>query len=119
MHSPGLPGQNPGFHLSGPAAMARTQTSKVHRVALVFLPSPAAEMAGPEPVNPNARAFLHGLRALGYAEGQNLILERRIAEGPFGRYGDIITELVRLKTDVIVTSAIPWLSRPKRPRSLC
>ena len=32
----------------------------------------------------------HALRAFGYVEGQNLILERRIAEGPFGRYGDII-----------------------------
>jgi putative ABC transport system substrate-binding protein len=92
---------------------AEAQTSKVHRVALVFMPSPAAEMAGPEPVNPNARAFLHGLRALGYVEGQNLILERRVAEEPFPRYGDIITELVRLKTDVIVTSYIPLVERAK------
>ena len=78
---------------------AEAQSSKVHRVALVFMPSHAAEMAGPEPVNPNARAFLHGLRALGYVEGQNLILERRSAEGQFSRYDDIIAELVRLKTD--------------------
>jgi putative ABC transport system substrate-binding protein len=103
--------------LSGATVMwplaAEAQSSKVHRVALVFMPSPVAEMAGPEPVNPNARAFLHGLRALGYVEGQNLILERRAAEGPFPRYGDIITELVRLKTDVIVTSAIPLVEQAK------
>ena len=60
-------------------------------------------MAGLEPVHPAARAFVQGLRALGYAEGQNLILERRSAEGRSERYGDIVAELVRLKADVIVT----------------
>jgi putative ABC transport system substrate-binding protein len=92
---------------------AEAQTSKVHRVALVFLPSPVAEMAGPEPVNLNARAFRHGLRALGYVEGQNLILERRSAEGQFSRYGDILTELVQLKTEVIVTTAISLIEQAK------
>ena len=87
------------------------QSSKVHRVALVFMPSPVAEMAGPEPVNPNAS--LHGLGALGYVEGQNLILERRVAEGPSRRYGDILAELVRLKTEVIVTSDISLIEQAK------
>jgi ABC-type uncharacterized transport system substrate-binding protein len=59
-------------------------------------------MAGPEPVHPSARAFVRGLRALGYVEGKNLILERRSAEGRFERFGDIVAELVRLRTDVIV-----------------
>lgn len=47
---------------------------------------------------------MHGLRALGYVEGQKLILERRWAEGRFERFGDIVRELVRLKVDVIVTN---------------
>ena len=72
--------------------VAEAQSSKVHRVALVFAISPVAEMAGPEPVNRGARAFLHALRAFGYVEGQNLILERRSAEGHFSRYDDIIAE---------------------------
>jgi putative tryptophan/tyrosine transport system substrate-binding protein len=42
------------------------------------------------------------MRDLGYIEGQNLILERRSAEGHFERYRDIIAELVQLKMDVIV-----------------
>ena len=63
-------------------------------------------MAGPEPFNP-VRAFVQGLRDLGYVEGQNLILERRSAEGRFERFGDIVAELVRLKADVIVTSGNP------------
>ena len=46
---------------------------------------------------------MQGLRALGYVEGQNLILERRSAEGRYERFGDIVAELVRLKVDVIVT----------------
>jgi putative ABC transport system substrate-binding protein len=61
-------------------------------------------MAGPEPLHPLARAFVQGLRSLGYVEGQNLILERRSAEGQFERFGDIVAELVRLKADVIVTT---------------
>jgi putative ABC transport system substrate-binding protein len=41
------------------------------------------------------------LRALGYQEGQNLVLERRSAEGKFERFPDIVAELVGLKADVI------------------
>ena len=48
-------------------------------------------------------AFLHELRARGWEEGKNLALERRSAEGKFERFGEIVTELVRLKADVIVT----------------
>ncbi len=91
-----------GGLLAAPLA-AEAQTPKVYRVALIFTTSPVSEMAGPEPVHPLAKAFVHGLRALGYVEGQNLILERRSAEGRFERFGDIVAELVRLKADVIVT----------------
>src|SRR6516165_2037852 len=75
---------------------------KVHRVALVFTTVPVAEMAGPDPVNPYPRVFVRALRALGYVEGQNLILYRRSAEGQFSRYGDIFAELIQLKPEVIV-----------------
>jgi len=50
------------------------------------------------------RGFVHELRALGYVEGQNLILERRSAGGKPESYPGIIAELVGLKTDVIVTA---------------
>ena len=83
--------------LEAPAQQAR----KVYRVGIIFTTSPVSEMAGPEPVHPLARAFVHGLRGLGYVEGQNLILERRSAEGRFERFGDNVAELVRLKADVI------------------
>jgi ABC-type uncharacterized transport system substrate-binding protein len=94
--------------LVGGAAMScvnapNAQSSKVYRVALVFTTSPVAEMAGTVPVHPHARAFVHALRRLGYVEGENLILERRSAEGHFERYHEIFSDLVRLDVDVIVT----------------
>ena len=89
--------------LAVPLAAEAQQAGKVYRVGLIFTTSPVSEMAGSEPVHPSARALLHGLRALGYVEGQNLILERRSAEGRFQLFGDIVAELVRIKADVIVT----------------
>jgi putative ABC transport system substrate-binding protein len=93
-----------GGLLAAPCILKAQQSRKTYRVALVFTTSPVSEMVGAEPVHPFARAFVQGLRALGYVEGQNLILERRSAEGKFARFGDIATDLVRLKADVIVTT---------------
>jgi putative ABC transport system substrate-binding protein len=86
---------------------ARAAGGKVYRVGVIATTSPVSELAGPEPVNPAIRAFVQGLRILGYVEGQNLILERRSAEGRFERFGAIVAELVRLKADVIVTPGDP------------
>jgi putative ABC transport system substrate-binding protein len=89
------------------AAEAQEQAEKVYRIGLIAAATPVSEMAGPEPVHPLVRAFVQGLRSLGYVESQNLILERRSAEGRYERFGDIVAELVRLKVDVIVTLADP------------
>src|SRR6266568_6290438 len=92
------------FGLATGSIAARAQPAgKVYRVGLIFTTSPVSEMAGPEPVNPSARVFVRALRTLGYVEGQNLILERRSAEGRYERFGDIVAELVRANVDVIVT----------------
>ncbi len=88
---------------AAPLAAEAQQAGKVYRVGLIFASSPVSEMAGPQPVNPLVRAFAHGLRDLGYVEGQNLILERQSAAGRFERFGDLVAGLVRLKADVIVT----------------
>ena len=89
--------------LAASLAAGAQQAGKVYRVGFILTTAPVSEMAGPEPVQPLFRAFVQGLRALGYVEGQNLILERRSAEGRSERFGDIVAELVRLKADVIVT----------------
>jgi putative tryptophan/tyrosine transport system substrate-binding protein len=46
-------------------------------------------------------ALRQGLRSVGYVEGQNLILERRNAEGQYDRLPGFIADLVRLKVDLI------------------
>ena len=48
-------------------------------------------------------AFRQGLRQLGYAEGKDIVIESRSADGKVDRLNELATELVRLKVDVIVT----------------
>jgi putative ABC transport system substrate-binding protein len=47
-------------------------------------------------------AFREGLRAAGYVEGQNIVIEQRYAAGAYDRLGDLAAELVRANADVIV-----------------
>src|SRR5262245_20592829 len=48
-------------------------------------------------------AFLNQLRDLGWVEGQNLIIERRFAEGHAERQPGLANELTQLKVDAIFT----------------
>ena len=50
------------------------------------------------------KPFQQGLRELGYVEGQNIIIEVRAAEGKQDRLPELMTELVHLNPDVIVTA---------------
>jgi putative tryptophan/tyrosine transport system substrate-binding protein len=47
-------------------------------------------------------SFRSGLRALGYVEGQNIVIEERYAAGAYDRLGTLAADLVRQKMDVIV-----------------
>ena len=51
------------------------------------------------------QAFRGGLRDLGWVEGKNISIEYRYAEGRHDRLPDLAADLVRLKVDVIVTTA--------------
>ena len=51
------------------------------------------------------KAFQQGLEKLGWTDGRNLALEVRWSEGRAERYAEITAEFVRLKVDVIVTTA--------------
>ncbi len=86
---------------------------KVYRVGLIFTTLPVFEVDA----TPGGRALLEGLRQLGYEEGRNLVLERRSAEGKRERYLEIAAELVRLKTDVIVTIGT-FMTPPSRATTL-
>jgi putative ABC transport system substrate-binding protein len=49
------------------------------------------------------QAFRQGLREAGYVEGKTIAIEYRYAAGSADRLPDLLTELVNLKVDVIVT----------------
>jgi putative ABC transport system substrate-binding protein len=89
-----------GGLLATPLAAEAQQAGKVSRIGIlgsVPLTEPAAARAW--------GGFLEELRQLGYAEGQNIVIERRFSEGRFDRLAGLAAELVGLKVDVIVASA--------------
>jgi putative tryptophan/tyrosine transport system substrate-binding protein len=49
-------------------------------------------------------AFRQGLRALGYVDGTNVVIEWRFAEGDFNRLPGLAADLVQLKVDVMVVA---------------
>jgi putative tryptophan/tyrosine transport system substrate-binding protein len=51
--------------------------------------------------------FLQGLRDLGWGEGQNVVIERRNAEGHEERLPGLAEDLINLKVDVILASGGP------------
>jgi putative ABC transport system substrate-binding protein len=79
------------------AARAQAQ-AKVRRIGLLSGFSPAVYAA-------SYPAFRLGLRDLGWIEGKNISIEYRYAEGRHDRLPDLAADLVRLKVDVIVTTA--------------
>jgi putative ABC transport system substrate-binding protein len=71
-------------------------------------------MAGPDPPEPPARAFIHALRDLGWIDGHTVVVERRSAEGEPANAPAIFGELVVRRADVIVVAGAPWLLRAVR-----
>src|SRR5262245_58192256 len=63
-------------------------------------------------------AFLQRLRELGWIEGRNVTFEYRWAEGRTERLVEFAAEFVRLKVDVIVTSATPPVVATKQATSV-
>jgi ABC-type uncharacterized transport system substrate-binding protein len=70
------------------------QTAKVPRIGYLF--------TGLQP----PKEFLEALRKLGFVEGKNMAFEYRSDEGREERLPELVTELVRLKVDVIVAPGI-------------
>jgi putative ABC transport system substrate-binding protein len=79
------------------ALPAEAQPTKVPRIGFLGATSRTALSA-------RVQAFRQGLRELGYAEGENIVLEYRWGEGRNERLPGLAAELVRLKVDVLVTA---------------
>jgi len=93
--------------IAGPAvwsAGARAQqAAKVPRLGILV--TGFAASAG---VNPGLiEDIRQPLRALGYIEGQNIIIEFRTAEGRIERLPELARELVAIKVDLIVAAGTP------------
>jgi putative tryptophan/tyrosine transport system substrate-binding protein len=93
-----------GAVFSRPSLVLSQAAQKTHRIGLMFSTIPAASMAGPVPAHQRTRVFLQALRDAGYAEGGNIIVERRSAEGRPDRYAEIAAALVAGGVDVMVTA---------------
>ena len=80
---------------------AEAQAGKVYRLGILA--------PGGRPLAGMATGHLHlieVLRELGYVEGQNLVVERRYAEGKTDRLPGLARELVRIPVDVIVAVGV-------------
>jgi putative ABC transport system substrate-binding protein len=98
-----------GGAITWPLAADAQQTGKMPRVGILNNGSAA--------LYSRAKAFLQGLRELGYTEGQNLAIEFRFADWQLDRLPDLAAELVTLKVDVIVAGATPAARAAKQATS--
>jgi putative ABC transport system substrate-binding protein len=73
----------------------------VYRIGILSV-GPTASAAGPQPESGSARAFLRGMRELGYAYGEHFVTEARAADDQPERFAGLAAELARLDLDVIV-----------------
>ena len=83
--------------LASPLSSFAQQPAKVARIG--YLVTGAHESSE---TRVTLDAFRQGLRERGYVEGQNIVIEYRVADGKIERFPGLATELARLKVDLIV-----------------
>src|SRR6266542_12313 len=76
------------------------QPKKLPRIGFLGATSPST-------ISDRFEAFRQGLHELGYVEGQNIVIEWRLAEGNLERLPALAAELVHLKMDIIITRGPP------------
>jgi putative ABC transport system substrate-binding protein len=105
----------------GTLAAVRTAVAqparKVARIGILGFAGTTAEMVGPEPRRPSVRAFLQGMRELGYVYGRDFVTEPRGGEGRPELWAGQAADLVRLNVDVIVAPG-PNLASLQRSTSM-
>jgi ABC-type uncharacterized transport system substrate-binding protein len=98
------------FLLTAVSLAEAQQPGKLPKIGYVsnrVRPSPSSPDFGQE-------AFRQGLRDVGYADGKNVVVEYRYAEGKENRLRDLVGELIQLKADVIVSATIRGIRAAKQ-----
>ena len=90
-----------------PLASDAQRPQKVQRVGVLWQTTPAA-------ASHIAAAFTEALRELGHVEGKNVAFDYRWAEGKPERLPALAADLVRLKVDLIVASALSAAEAARR-----
>jgi putative ABC transport system substrate-binding protein len=98
--------------LLGGAAAAWPLAARAQPAGKVFRVGFVDPTAGGSPKFPEA--FRAGLRALGYQEGRNIVIEYRPANEQYGQLPALFAEMVRLNVDVIVTYGTPGVLAAKQ-----
>jgi putative ABC transport system substrate-binding protein len=88
-------------------ATAQQQSQPVPRIGVFFGGSVASEAASIE-------AFQQGLQALGYVEGQSIVIEYRYGEGKTTRFPALVTELIHRHVVVLVVGGATAARAAKR-----
>jgi len=81
-------------------AVAQAQPARIPRIGFV------SSTGNPNNPGPNVEAFRQGMRELGYIEGKNIQVEYRYIEGKSEHIATLVTDLIQLKVDVLVTAAL-------------
>src|SRR5262249_34631102 len=83
-----------------PTVSAAQGSTQVQRVGFLMQTTPAA-------ASHITAAFTEALREFGHLEGRNVAFEYRWAEGKPERLPELAADLVRLKMNLIIASAVP------------
>ena len=95
---------------TAPLAAEAQQAGKVYRVGHL---SGSGEATSQASIN----AFREGMRALGYVEGQNWVLDEQYAEGKVERLASLAQELIQRTPDVLLVSTTPGIVAAKAATS--
>jgi putative tryptophan/tyrosine transport system substrate-binding protein len=85
--------------------LAQSRSAKKARIGFL---EPLASTSG------DYRAFLQGMRDLGYVEGSTFSVEARFAEGRLERLPVLASELAASRVDVIVTQSTPGVAAARQ-----
>lgn len=94
-----------------PIAVRAQQTGKLPIIGFFGSGTPSSQKRVTD-------AFLQRLRELGWADGRNVTVAYRWAEGRNERYGEIAAEFERMKPDLIVASGSASVSSAKQASSV-